>query len=1235
MQTTRSTTPTSEDAAPQMKVALARLARLRTLAQVLLIVQRLGWIFAGLVALAVGAGLVDFFIRSPGWMRGIALLFGCSLALEVLRRRVLPALRFSPPLEELALRVERSVPGRSIGLTDVAASGVGLALHGTGHAGPDAPTAAALAAPVQSEAARRLAGVGMFRFVQYRPAGRSVAVAAAAMIAVLGLLAAQPRLTWIGAVRILAPWAGMEWPKRADVEDATNVRYHALGTALALRAGVIRFDGSTVGDDEVEARYRLIENGQPGPVRRMLLTRQDRTEAITIADERGEARSVPALLYESLIEPAALAASRAESGAAPGDVEFEYWFTTSDDRTEPKRVRLVAPPAVRSAQAVVTPPGYAAGAVPERTQDLGAGNDERATVAGVLSGSTVTLTIRLNKAVPLPPASAPAVRDWLFATLGPEATGVTLQPGGRASDTITLTITAAKPVRLVVAPSDEFGIRAADESVLRLDVTEDRPPEATVTRPAENADVLSTATLEFTAEGRDDVALASVAAEYRIARPPGGSVGASPEAPDTYTRAAGLAAPQGPASRTLSATTTLDLSAIGARPGDELWLTALAADTFNLDGAMHAPVRSPVRKIRVISEDQLAEQLWAELAGVRRTAIRQTEQLQRLREDLARGRESDAAAREQAAVSEAVARMSESVARTRDRAERNGLRDRDLTDVMRDARQLLEQARERSSAGQDALRRAAEAERTRDAAGAERARREAAAAQEQAEGALERLAEALDRGQDAWSSRRALERLIRDQQALREQTARAEQTTTGKTEGDLTPQERQQVDRMAQEQESLARRAEEAIRQMLERAQQMQQSDPSTAQALQQAAQRGQRSSVAEQMQQAAQQMRRNQQRSAGQQQQRAEQAMQNMLDELKDAARNRDEVLKRELASLIQTLDQLIARQTEQIRALTDARASGVLAGLDQPMVRLHTATLAALDQARAAGREAKAAADLIDSAQGAQAKAIVALRQEPIDAEEADRQEQIALKQLTLAKQEAENARRQAQQREQQRQRAELKKAYRELLVEQTEVRRITQDLVGQTVDRRTRARLAEVGERQEQVRLTARKLLDDTEDLRESDLFSFAHERLDRAAADAATSLREASATALVVSRQSAAVRILQELLAAMEESEKQDEPFRQNEQAGDGQNPNGGQQQQNKLIPDIAELKMLRGLQNEALRLTREAAEATDAAVGKVSATDAAAMQSVLAEKAKALIQRLQRQPQPQPAPEGAP
>ncbi|MBY0309230.1 MAG: hypothetical protein K2Q09_10850, partial [Phycisphaerales bacterium] len=830
------------------------------------------------------------------------------------------------------------------------------------------------------------------------------------------------------------------------------------------------------------------------------------------------------------------------------------------DRTDAMRIRLVPPPAVLGAEVKLTPPAYAAQG-DARTLEAGPGIDQRATVAGVLPGSRVELTVRLNKPVRGLDASVAAEPDaraaWAERMLGKQGAAVAAAADTRIATEPTvwrIAWTHRQTVRLTLHPVDADGIEPAVESVYRVEVREDRPPEAVVVQPAQDVEVLATARVPVLIEGRDDVGVKWAAAEYVVASPRAGSASSEVEPGREPTQLARTAGGAGEGTRpSVSAQGELDLSMLGVGPGREVWVTAVAADAYELDGKVHEPVRSAPRRVRVISPERMIEQAWSELGGVRRNAVRTVEQQDALAEKTRRG--ADNVARAQSDITESVSRMGKAAAELSRRMSDNGLKDDDLEQALAQARTLTEQAKEASAQAGEAARRAEHARGAGDKAAQNKAQDQAATAQDRAARSLEQLADALDRGQDAWSTTRAVQRLVEEQAALRKQTGELAQKTVGKSEEELTAAEKQRKAELAEQQQQLAKRTDEQLKKLRERAQQMRASDPAGASAMEEAAGRAEQAGVSEQMQKAAEQIQRNQQQQAGRQQQLAQQGLEQVLDQLKQNARSRDATLRRQMASLIETLNRLIALQEEELKSVAAANASGgpeSFKGLDGPMVRLHTQTLAAAAQAREAGREGRQAAALIGQAAEEEQGAVVALRASPVQGGPAEEHERESLKKLAEARDEAQRQQDAAAQRDADRQRAELKQKYQAMLTEQAALRTEGADLVGREPDRRSRARAGTLADREDALADQAAGLVKETRELRETDVFQLAHERLDRLVRSASEGLRADTVAQTVPGAQRGAERVLRQLIDALDESKGDDEEFREPEGgSGDGQ------------------------------------------------------------------------------------
>lgn len=1207
--------------------ALGRgLRAVRRRAKAMLVAQRFGLILACLVATVLGTAMGDFVLRTPSWFRGALLVIGLVFLGVWLWQYVVPALRFSPSLTEVALRIEKTEAGRRAGLQHVLASGLELsdAEHGQVRG----------AGPVVEEAGRRFGRMPVGAVISKGPTGRSLAALALAALVGAGVFIGSPDFASIGARRVLLPWSGAQWPKRTEVADATGVAVHPMGTALPLRAALLRGRAGAE-KTRVVGRYRLIQNGVAGPVRRVLLASQDKpVEVVTKDGEEGQARS--GVLFERLIEP--ISPTVANPGGTPGlrVAEVEYWFETEDDATQPARVLLVEPPTVLNAEARVTAPAYApdSGAGVEKKKiELGAGSDERASPAPMLAGSRVRLTIQLNKAVPTPGGTpSPA---WLGAALGDDIRKAAEDVGGGGGFAARLEGTSwsvewtlKERTRIAVHLTDEHGIKGVEESAYTFEALEDRAPSATVTRPQEDKTVLPSATVEVSGEGLDDVGLSWLTLERRRARAPKGSQGAPAEAVGEWTemaRVSGAAASDtagAGASRRLEVHAPVNLAELGVQPGDEVWLSAAAADAYELDGKRHEPSRSPVRRLRIISVEELTEQVWAELSGIRRSAISLEEEQGKLQRDAQRGGESTRLERSQAGITDRVARDRQSLDHLSDRIKENGLKDDTLAGVMREAGRLMDQAGKKSvEAGKD-LKDGAKAEQEPGAdpnKAGKKERQEAGKAQDEVRENLANLAELLDQGEDTWAMRRSLERVLSEQRSLREQTADAGKRTLGKSAEQLTAGEKQELAKIAAEQKGVAQKAAEAIQKMLEAQPKLQKKDPAGADALAEAARRGQQDQVPQKMEQAGKQVEQNQTSSAEGSQDRAIESLEQMLQSLKNASRNRDEVLRRKLASLIDSLEVLIKEQEKQLGLLPPAREKGEFAGLDAGMARLHQNTLGVLDEASQGPRELQPVARAIGEAASAQSASVVALRVPPINADEAEAQETISLEKLKEAKEAAERLDREAQGRQTARKRAELKRAYTEALEEQVALRTETEPLVGAESTRRTKATARTLGDRQAGLQDKMAKLESETKELSEAVMFSYAHKRLDAAMAVAAEGLKKGEPDTSVVWNEDRAVRVLQAIVKALEDS-PQDKEFRDQQQSG-------GQGQQGKgqpppLVPPVAELKLLKSMQEEAMDLTRETD--ADGAAGHADAERISAvgkLQKDLAEHGDTLIKKL--------------
>ncbi len=450
-------------------------------------------------------------------------------------------------------------------------------------------------------------------------------------------------------------------------------------------------------------------------------------------------------------------------------------------------------------------------------------------------------------------------------------------------------------------------------------------------------------------------------------------------------------------------------------------------------------------------------------------------------------------------------------------------------------------------------------------------------AQEEVRERLRSLIELLDRGEDNWVVRHGVERLLREQRDLKEQTQRAGQTTSGKSVEQLTAQERSELERIVEQQNALADAARKLTEDMRQREERLREADPTAAAGMSQAARRAEQENVPQTMRNAAEQAQQNQTSQASRQQQEAIESLEEMLQDLAAADRARDEVLRRMLASIIESLQGLILQQEGELAALDQADRGGVgLSGLDAGMIRLHQNTLGVIEIARAGGGELTPVATLVSRAGEAQSFAITELRRPLLGSRAVREHEHRSLTLLRQALEKAKELDQQAEQRQRDKRLAELLRAYLKALEEQVGLRHETEPLARAVeLTRRDRALARGLAQRQEALRLELAALPSKTTELSQAGVFRFAHERLDSMARRSSESLEQGEPKDALAAEQGVIAGIMA-LIEALKDPRPDDSRFSeapQSEQGGGG----GGGSGPRPLIPPVKELKLLRQMQ----------------------------------------------------------
>ncbi len=1152
-----------------MRQVISELETIRRRSRTMLLTLRVSVILAWVIGLTICLVAMDFLLRLPATPRLALLTGGLALLGYGLWTYLRPAMLFRPGLTELALRAESTFPAVAGRL----ASSVEFAVSGLDKVNT-------LAARSVTETERRLAGESLSRVIS----GHRTWRASSAMLGVLAiatlLVIIDPAAAQTGLARLFAPFGSTEWPARTGVtslmhEVVPETRVHPRGQALSLRAQVTKGE-----PDHVAARYRLRTDDGFGPWHRIVLTHQ------------GDG------VHERLVDTTA--------------DDIELYFETSDARTRRELITLAAPPAVHRAALRITPPSYAAAWFSTLEAELGPGLDERAiTETPALVGSEVTLELELNKPLPFP-ASDAALRR----TLGWDEDDLPLCTLSENPDRWTLRWRLGRTRRLNLQLVDEYGLGNTEPIAYRIDAVEDRLATVTIMEPESDEPVLPTAVVPLKAEARDDVAVSVMGLEAAVQR--GGADPPSLDGTPEWQTEQWINGPSG------TLTTELDLAQLEPVEGDVVLVRGSAADVYDIDGVRHPVARSPARRLRIISELELARRFRREMGVVRQNAIRIEVRQAELEDDVIADGAQPGVERAEAQIAERIATQRQAIDKVTERMQMNRLDDKQLESLLQQAGDLLDFAGRAANRAVEAIeQRQAQAQLETDggrgglstpeprgpSTGPEEtgvdnkpplprdpdleelvgpepaeADREIVDAQQEVREELADLITLLDRDEDTWVAMRRLEELMQRQAELEARAATVGSRTLGRSWDELTAGEQDELQRLAGRQEELADESRQLIEDLRRRAEELDDVDPQGADAMRSAAETGEQRELSRDMENASERVEQNQLRSAQAAQQSARGTLQQMLSDMRETTRANAQELLRRLASLIESIDRLITVQKNEIAALVRAVAMGDFSGRDRAMIRLTQNTQSVAAEARAAGQESRRIARLLDRAADAQSAAVLGLRATPLAADKTQTAEEHALALLEEARALAEQLEESVEQRELMRQRGEIVNAYREFAEREIALRTATLALTAKVpLDRRGLMESRRLGTVQEEIRVGLHDLRVTTPEILEARVFSHVHARMDDWATQVTETLRGGELEATVSGRQQRIADSIGRLIEALEDLIAPPEKFA-GSQGGAGR---GGQGRPPPLIPPIAELMLLRGIQEQVYDQTRAA------------------------------------------------
>jgi hypothetical protein len=277
---------------------------------------------------------------------------------------------------------------------------------------------------------------------------------------------------------------------------------------------------------------------------------------------------------------------------------------------------------------------------------------------------------------------------------------------------------------------------------------------------------------------------------------------------------------------------------------------------------------------------------------------------------------------------------------------------------------------------------------------------------------------------------------------------------------------------------------------------------------------------------------------------------------------------------------------QENELTALAKAVDAGDFHDLDRGMIRLNQNTQAVEGEARSAGQQSRRIARALDRAADSQGSAVSALRAQPVAAADAETAENRSLELLNEALQLAQELQKQTQEEDLAQRRGELIEKYRALAEQQIAVRAEAVELAqAGELDRRQLVEARRLGAAQDDIRAKLSELRDTVREITEALVFSHTHRLMQEWSVTASESLSAGKVDVEVTDRQQMIAEAIGGLIDALEESMLPPEEFAKEQ--NQGQQGEGGQQgqQPQPLIPPVAELKLLQGLQQQIYDQTR--------------------------------------------------
>lgn len=1162
-----------------------QLERVRRRVRGLAFAYGLGSVVVALAACAVFVVAADYLLNLPAFPRLVLALGALIILGTVAWLHLIRPLMSRLTLSDIAGRVEQAFPQ----FDDRLRSGVTFAAATT-----DDRESARMRERTREEAVRLASTLDLGRAVDVRPARDRSMVGVGALLALLAFAFVTPaEYRSAAASRLLSPFAGVAWPKRTQIVASAELPARvAAGQRLPVQVRLAR-------GDRPSARATVFYQYGEGPVRSELMSRSaDGTFSASLDARVGGAGT----------------------DDAPGSMKV--WVRAGDDERTFAPVTVVPRLALRKVLAEITPPDYArvaSSGATAGTFDLTKGP------AGVVEGSRVGLRLTFNKPLAAPPELVP---------VGAEPAVLTPASASIDGASAVIEVLPERTARFTLRGRDVDGFDSSSLTEYEIVVRPDQQPAIQIDLPRRSEDRTATAFVPLRGTAEDDFSVRDVT--LHVKRLGDGREWKLPlvAAAAPQTDVSWQEANSAPDRTRMRLGFLWELSALQAadlKPGDVLEYYLSATDNYRRStpgGVLeHPPATSSRLRITIVSQDELAARAAEELraagdqvARLRSAQQRTTTETQELADQTRDAEKLDDAQRSQARrlgeQQSAVASQSKSIAgkvsELMERLAENRLESRELASTAQDVRDTLDRAAEGPM--KDASARLNE---SREAEKEPRNERLTQAQQNQRD-SEKLLAQAMDRLSRLGSLRQTMEnvrRLLGEQQELSRQTRELARNNLGKRPEDMSAADRKKLDELTDRQRELQKQTDKALTDMDRQAEETAKSDPSASESLRKAAETGRQQQVSPSQSRAASSMQQNQQTQAQAEQRRAEVGLQVMLEQLREAERNKLEELTRKLADLQEQIKLLVrrqaghnldnlglrnmiaktpAKQLEELLARAE-RPRDKAAGADLPSLsagqELTERNTRSLSESAGDAQGAADAASTLSRAASRMERAAVLLRGNLLQpAYEPPQVEALAA--LVEAQTAIDEMRRKAEEERKEQQRETIRAKYQALRDEQDTLLKDT---------KRLQAVRARVGDAPDALpRTDAQRLLtlppvqgalaERTEKIEEdlaglgATVYVWANKDIVSTMRDARAGLADRKTDAGVQSLQQQAIDQLDAMIASLATKPREKE-F---EEGGGGGGGGGGQQQQGQKLPAEAELRLLKALQQAVNRTTKSQA-----------------------------------------------